>query len=86
MTLEERDRLVKVEQIVAGQQESLRSIERKLDHLMSIADMGKGALWLSLKVGGLMNVQYALKDGVMAMAVAGLWALFDKLHKIGGTP
>jgi hypothetical protein len=75
MTLEERDRLVKVEQIVAGQQESLKSIERKLDHLTSIADMGKGALWLSLKVGG-----------VMAIAVAALWALFDKLHKIGGTP
>ncbi|MFN4018393.1 MAG: hypothetical protein ACK4JB_23865 [Reyranella sp.] len=75
MTLQERDRLVKVEQIVAGQQESLKSIERKLDHFMSIADMGKGALWLSFKVGG-----------VMAMAVAGLWALFDKLHKIGGTP
>jgi|GEM_PF-637068 len=75
MSPEERDRLVKVEQIVAGQQESLRSIERKLDHLTSIADMGKGALWLSLKVGG-----------ILAVAVAALWALFDKLHKIGGTP
>lgn len=70
MSPDERDRLAKVEQIVAGQQESLKSIEAKLDHLTSIADMGKGALWLALKVGG-----------VMAMLIAAAWAVFDKLGK-----
>lgn len=72
MTPDERDRLVKVEQIVAGQQESLKSIEAKLDHLTTIADMGKGALWLALKVGG-----------VLAALAAALWALFDKIFLKG---
>ena len=75
MSPEERDRLVKVEQIVASQQEWLKSIDGKLDHLTSIADMGRGALWLSLKVGG-----------VLAVAAAGLWALAEKFHKLGGNP
>lgn len=71
MTPDERDRLAKVEQIVAGQQESLKSIEAKLDYLTSIADMGKGALWLALKVGGL-----------LAVLIAALWAILDKvLHR-----
>jgi len=71
MSPDERDRLARVEQIVAGQQESLKSIEAKLDHLTSIADMGKGALWLAFKVGG-----------VLAMVIAAAWALFDKfLHR-----
>jgi hypothetical protein len=71
MSPDERDRLAKVEQIVAGQQKSLESIEAKLDHLTSIADMGKGALWLALKVGG-----------ILAMIIAAAWALFDKfLHR-----
>lgn len=74
MSPEERDRLVKVEQIVAGQQETLKSIESKLDHLASIADMGKGALWLALKVGS-----------VLAMLIATAWALFDKIF-LKGTP
>ncbi len=72
MTPDERDRLAKVEQIVAGQQESLKSIEAKLDHLTTIADMGKGALWLALKVGG-----------VLAALAAALWALFDKIFLKG---
>lgn len=70
MSPDERDRLAKVEQIVAGQQKSLESIEAKLDHLTSIADMGRGALWLALKIGG-----------VLAMLIAAAWALFDKLAK-----
>lgn len=75
MSPDERDRLAKVEQIVAGQQESLRSIEEKLDRLTSIADMGRGALWLSIKVGGLMTI-----------AGAAVWALAEKFHKFGGNP
>lgn len=74
MSPDERDRLAKVEQIVAGQQESLKSIEAKLDHLTSIADMGRGALWLSLKVGGLLTI-----------AAAAIWALAEQFHKLGGT-
>jgi len=74
MSPDERDRLAKVEQIVAGQQESLKSIEAKLDHLTSIADMGRGALWLSLKVGGLLTI-----------AAAAIWALAEKFHELGGT-
>lgn len=72
MSPDERDRLAKVEQIVAGQQKSLESIEAKLDHLTSIADMGKGALWLALKVGG-----------VLAAVIAAVWALFDKIFLKG---
>lgn len=72
MSPDERDRLAKVEQTVAGQQESLKSIEAKLDHLTSIADMGKGALWLALKVGG-----------VLTVLIAALWALFDKIFLKG---
>jgi hypothetical protein len=73
MSPDERDRLAKVEQIVSSQQEALKSIEAKLDHLTSIADMGKGALWLALKVGG-----------VMTVLIAALWAIFDKvLHRAG---
>ena len=74
MSPDERDRLAKVEQIVAGQQESLKSIEAKLDHLTSIADMGRGALWLSLKVGGLLTI-----------AAAAIWALAEKFHKLGAS-
>lgn len=72
MSPDERDRLAKVEQIVAGQQRSLESIEAKLDHLTSIADMGKGALWLALTVGG-----------VLAAVIAAVWALFDKIFLKG---
>jgi len=74
MSPDERDRLVKVEQIVSSQQQSLRSIEEKLDRLTSIADMGRGALWLSLKVGGLLTI-----------AAAAIWALAEQFHKLGGT-
>ena len=56
MTPDERDRLSKLEQTVAIQQEWLRSMDHKLDELIAAANMGKGAWWFMMKIGGLIIV------------------------------
>lgn len=54
MTPDERDRLAKVEQKVADMEPWLRDIDDKLDRLIAAANMGKGAWWALLKLGGLL--------------------------------
>ena len=54
MNPEERDRLAKVEQKVADMEPWLKEIDEKLDRLIAAANMGKGAGWAVLKLGGLM--------------------------------
>ncbi len=56
MTPEERDRLAKLEVKVAGITGELASISSKLDQLIAAANMGKGAWWAVLRLGGLLVV------------------------------
>ena len=71
MSPEERDRLVKVEQILIGQKEALDQIKESVERLEALANMGKGALGLFLKLGA-----------VLTAVVAVGWAVFDKFHKV----
>ena len=71
MSPEERDRLVKVEQILIGQKEALDQIKESVERLETLANMGKGALSLFLKLGA-----------VLTAVVAVAWAAFDKFHKV----
>jgi hypothetical protein len=71
MSPEERDRLVKVEQIVAAQKEDLDEIKASLHRLEALANMGRGALGFFLKAGA-----------VAAVVIAAIWAVFDKFHKV----
>ena len=71
MTPDERDRLVKVEQIVAGQKEDLGEIKASLKRLEELANMGKGALALFLKAGV-----------VVAGLIGAAWAVADKFWKV----
>lgn len=50
MTVEER--LARLETTVEGQKEWLGSIDGKVDQLIAVSNMGKGALVLLLKIGG----------------------------------
>lgn len=56
VTPEERDRLARLEATVAGQQKWLEDIDKKLDELLAAANMGKGAWWILLRVGGVLVV------------------------------
>jgi hypothetical protein len=56
MTPEERDRLARLEEKVAGITGELASISGKLDQLIAAANMGKGAWWAVLRLGGLLVV------------------------------
>lgn len=71
MSPEERDRLAKVEQILAGQKETLDAIKESVSRLEAYANMGRGALGLFLKLG-------AVVTAIAAIA----WAVFDKFHKV----
>lgn len=71
MSPEERDRLVKVEQIVAAQKEDLDEIKASLHRLEALANMGRGAHGFFLKAGA-----------VAAVVIAAIWAVFDKFHKV----
>jgi hypothetical protein len=71
MTPDERDRLAKVEQILAGQKEALDSIRESVSRLEELANMGRGALSLFLKAGT-----------VVAVVIAAAWAIADKLWKV----
>lgn len=71
MSPDERDRLAKVEQIVASQKEDLDEIKASLKRLEALANMGRGALSLFLKAGT-----------VAAAIIAGIWVIFDKFHVV----
>ena len=69
MTTEER--IAIVEQRMADQKATLHQIQLDLEKLVALANMGKGALNLFLKMGT-----------IVAGAVAIVWAVFDKFHKV----
>jgi hypothetical protein len=54
MNSRERERLARVEQKVADMEPWLREIDEKLDRLIAAANMGQGAWWAVLKLGGLL--------------------------------
>ncbi len=70
MTPDERDRLAKLEQVVADMKDDLAEIKKSTARLEAYADMGQGALGVFLKLGGL-----------VAVLVAAGWALFERFHK-----
>jgi hypothetical protein len=71
VTPEERDRLARAEIEVRMLSRSLGEMNRKLDQLVAAANMGKGAWWLLLRLGGVLVV----------VAGAAGWAL-DHLGRI----
>lgn len=70
MTPEERDRLIAVEVAQRGQQQWLASIDGKVDELIAISNMGKGAWLFILKAGGV----------AAAIIAAAAW-VYDRFHK-----
>jgi hypothetical protein len=56
VTPEERDRLARAEIEVRMLSRSLGEMNRKLDQLVAAANMGKGAWWLLLRLGGVLVV------------------------------
>ncbi|HZS84245.1 MAG TPA: hypothetical protein VFA50_15330 [Stellaceae bacterium] len=56
MTPEERDRLARVEERVANIGADLAEISDKLDRLIAAANMGRGAWWAVLRLGGILIV------------------------------
>ena len=70
MSPEERDRLAKLEQVVADMKDDLAEIKKSTARLESYAHRGQGALGVFLKLGGL-----------VAVLVAAAWALFERFHK-----
>ncbi|HEX7005578.1 MAG TPA: hypothetical protein VF274_00435 [Alphaproteobacteria bacterium] len=68
MTAKERERLARVEQKVADMEPWLREIDEKLDRLIAAADMGRGAWWAVLKLGGL-----------LVLAAGGFAWLYDRV-------
>ena len=56
VTPEERDRLAKLEERVRGLDETMTGMDEKLDQLIAAANMGRGAWWMILRLGGLMVV------------------------------
>lgn len=70
MTPDERDRLARLEQKVAGLDDWLRSIHSDIKELNKAAHMGKGAWWLIIRIGAVLA----------AFAGAGAWVI-DHLAK-----
>jgi len=70
MTPDERDRLAKLEQIVADMKDDLAEIQKSTARLDAYAHMGQGALGVFLNLGGL-----------VAVLLAAGWALFERFHK-----
>jgi hypothetical protein len=56
VTPEERDRLARAEAEIRMLSRSLGEMNRKLDQLVAAANMGKGAWWLLLRLGGVLVV------------------------------
>lgn len=70
MTPDERDRLARLEEKVAGIDDWLRSIHAEIRELNKAAHMGSGAWWLMLRLGAVL----------VALAAAGAW-MFDRWPK-----
>lgn len=68
MTVEER--LARLETRADGSDKWLESIDSKVDQLIAVSNMGKGAWFLMLKVGGALT----------AVVAAGAW-IYEKFHK-----
>jgi hypothetical protein len=56
MDAEERDRLVRLEVELDGLVEQVKSLQRSVDLLVEAANMGKGAWWIIIKIGGAITV------------------------------
>ena len=69
MTVEER--LARLETRADGSEKWLESIDGKVDQLIAVSNMGKGAWFLLLKAGAV----------VAAVSAAGAW-IVEKLHVI----
>lgn len=69
MTLEER--IARLEARTDGIDAWLKSIDEKVDRLLTAADMGRGAWWAILRVGGV----------VLLIVTAAGW-LFDRLPSL----
>lgn len=68
MTVEER--LARLETRADGSDKWLQSIDGKVDQLIAVSNMGKGAWFLLLKIGGL-----------LAAVIAGAAWIYEKFHK-----
>lgn len=71
MSPEERDRLVVAEADLRALKEDVAEIKASLRRLEALANMGKGALSLFLKLGA-----------VVSVVAAALWAIADKVWKV----
>lgn len=63
MSVEER--LARLETKVEGQGDWLKSIDNKVDGLVAAANMGKGAWWLILRIGGALTAVVAVIAGIV---------------------
>lgn len=70
MTPEERDRLTRLETEHKGLKAWMESIDSKVDQLIAVSNMGKGAWFFLLKVGG-----------VLAAVATGTAWIYEKFHK-----
>ncbi len=70
MTPDERDRLARLEEKVAGIDDWLRSIHAEIRELNKAAHMGSGAWWLMLRLGAVL----------VTLGAAGAW-MFDRWPK-----
>lgn len=52
MTTEEHERLAKLEAIYTLLDISVQNIECKVDKLVAMANIGRGAFWMLIKAGG----------------------------------
>ena len=52
---ERAERLARLEARTEEQERRLQNIEYKLDRLLEMASMGKGSLWLMLKMAGIIG-------------------------------
>jgi hypothetical protein len=54
--MNENERIARLETLNEAQETRLKRMEEKLDQLIAAANMGRGAWWMLLKVGGILTV------------------------------
>lgn len=54
------ERVAVLETNAKAQDKKLEEIDKKLDRLLALANMGKGAWWMILKIGGFLSVLIGL--------------------------
>lgn len=64
MDTEERDRLVRLEVELEGLVEQVKTLQASVELLVQAANMGKGAWWIILKIGG-----------ALTMLIMAFWAI-----------